>query len=381
MRTAAFAILALSTWLGACRSVRPRVPAPSAIAEPLSVVDLPGEERPTGIQVLGDHGFVVSYRLGSEGGLRFRTLRGEAGARADVGPETYDGGEGVALSPDGAHAAVALFDRVQIVPLADGAPRLLTLRGASSLEYCGAPWDLVWGRPGAQGTLALRCALGRPIALVQVDTGRLTFPPLDADTLDASSTVRDLALSRDGDTLVLVGETTRYEDNSTTAWVELRALSDGSPRRRFTLSRSFGDAALSPDNTRLAVSSPYWGLQILEVASGRVTAEFSDPPNQDNAGSGDVVWSPDGALLYRVGRRLGIAVHDGATAQLRGYFPAHARDATDGGAAESASRAEHNGDLTLSPDGRYLVALSREDIGPGRARAVHIWQLPARAPR
>lgn len=371
----------LSVTLGACRSIRELGPSPTWNAEPLSLIDLPGEERPTAVRFLGERGFVVSYNLRSQSGARFRTLQGGAWSQPDFGPESNDGAEGLTLSPDGAFVAVAQYDRIQLVPLAGAQARTLSLRAASPGDYCGSPWSLVWGRPGAQGTLAVQCALGRPLTLVDVESGRLTFPPLGPDVAGTGSTLRDLSLSRTGDTLVVVGHTTRYADDDTTAWVELRALPDGAPRQRFTLSRTFGDAALSPDSARLAVSSPYWGLQVLDVASGRVLAELSEPPDRANSGSGDVVWSPDGALLYRVGRRLSISVHDGATAQLRGYFPAHPADArAEGAPGWPSSRSWDNGHLTLSPDGRYLAALSRADVGPSKARAVRIWRLPARGP-
>jgi WD40 repeat protein len=381
MRRARLGWVALSVALGACRFTRSGESNPRWDAEPLSLVDLPGEERPTAVQFLGERGFVVSYQLRDHGGARFRTLQGAPWSRPDLDLEPSGSGEGVALSPDGTVVAVAGYDQVHLVPLAGGPPRTLSMRGAAPLDYCGGPWSLVWGRPGAQGTLAVRCALGPPLTLIDVESGRLTFPSLGHDVEGARSTASDLSLSRDGDTLVVVGETTHYANDTTTHWVELRALPDGAPRRRFTLSRAFGDAALSPDSARLAVSSPYWGLQILDAASGRVLADLNDPPDRANAGSGDVVWSPDGALLYRVGQRLSISVHDGATARLRGYLPAHAADVTSGRAWGSpASLAGDNGHLALSPEGRYLAALSRADIGPGKARAVRVWRLPVRGP-
>lgn len=380
MRRAWVGWVALSVALGACRFTRSRESNPRWDAEPLSLVDLPGDERPTAVQFLGERGFVVSFRLRDHGGARFRTLQGGPWSRPDFGPE-QSGGEGVALSPDGTAVAVAGYDQVQLVPLAGGRPRVLSMRGASPLAYCGAPWSLVWARPGAQGTLAVRCALGRPLALIDVESGRLTFPAFGRDAEDAMSSAYDISLSRDGETLVVVGQATRFADNTTTAWVELRALPDGALRRSFTLSRAFGDAALSPDNARLAVSSPYWGLQILDAASGRVVADLNTPPDRANSGSGDVVWSPDGALLYRVGQRLSISVHDGATARLRGYLPAHAADVTSGRAWGSpSSLAGDNGHLALSPEGRYLAALSRADIGPSKGRAVRVWRLPVRGP-
>jgi len=380
MRRAWVRWVALSVALGACPFACSRRTNPTWDAAPLSVVDLPGEERPTAVQFLGERGFVVSYRLPDRGGARFRTLQGGPGSRPDLVEESTSGGEGVALSPDGTVVAVAGYDHVQLAPLGGGPTRSLSMSGSSLLDHCHSPWDLVWGRPGGQGTLALRCALGRPLALIDVESGRLTLPPLGGDLGGPMITLKDVSLSRDGNTLVVVGETEDFTNNVTTHWVELRALPDGAPRRRFTLSRAFGDAALSPDNARLAVSSPYWGLQILDAASGRVVADLNEPPDQATAGSGDVVWPPDGALLYRVGQRLGISVHDGATARLRGYFPAHAADVTSGRAWGSPpSLAGDNGHLALSPDGRYLAALSRADIGAGKARAVRVWRLPVRA--
>lgn len=371
---------ALSVAIGACPFACSRTSRPTWDAPPLSLVDLPGDERPTAVQFIGELGFVVSYRLRDQGGARFRTLQGGPGSRPDLGPES-DGGHGLALSPDGTTVAVAGYDRVQLAPLGGGPPRVLSMRGSSPLDYCGAPWSLVWGRPGAQGTLAVRCALGRPFALIDVESGRLTFPPL-GDGVDGSMhTVIDVSLSRDGNTLVVVGESNDFANNAITRWVELRALPEGAPRR-FTLSRAYGDAALSPDNARLAVSSPYWGLQILDAASGRVVAELAEPPDRANSGSGDVVWSPDGALLYRVGQHLGISVHDGATARLKAFLPAHPADVTSGRAwGTPPSLAGDNGHLALSPDGRYLAALSRADIGEGKARAVRVWRLPVRVPR
>ena len=378
MRRAWVGWVALSVALGLCPSACSRPSNPTWDATPLSLVDLPGEERPTSVQFLGDQGFVASYRLRDQGGARFRTLQGGPGARPDLGPESSGGGEGVALSPDGTVVAVAGYDQVQLAPLGGGTARALSMRGSSLLDHCSAPWGLVWGRPGPQGTLAVRCALGRPLALIDVESGRLTFPPIGGDLGGPMTYLKDVSLSRDGNTLVVVGETNDFANNVTTPWVELRTLPDGAPQRRFTLSRTFGDAALSPDNARLAVSSPYWGLQILDAASGRVVANFSYPEHRDNAGSGDVVWSPDGALLYRVGQREGISVHDGATARLRGFLPAHPADVARGRAwGTPPSLAVDNGHLALSPDGRYLAAVSRADIGEGRARAVRIWRLPA----
>ncbi len=127
------------------------------------------------------------------------------------------------------------------------------------------------------------------------------------------------------------------------------------------------------------MSGPYWGMQILDVASGRVTADFNYTPDHDDRGAGDVVWSPDGALVYRVGRRLSVSVHDGTSAQLRGYLPAHPADVAAPAMRTwpAALSAGHNGHLALSPEGRYLASVSRADIGPTAARAVRVWRLPA----
>lgn len=341
------------------------------------MVDLPDEERPTGVQFLGDRGVAISYRLRDRGGLRLRTLQGAPWSRPDVAPELDSGGEGVALSPDGTLVAVAHYAQVQLVPLAGGATRFLGL-GGSLTERCGAPWRLVWGVGGPQGTLALQCALGAPLVLVDVERGALRFPMPAHDAEGNRATVTGLSLSPDGATLVVTG--TLDTASGLSSWVELRSLPDGALRQHFALSSAFGDGALSPDNTRLAVSSPYWGFQILDAASGRVLVRVSDAPTHDNSGSGDVRWSPDGALLYRVGARLGIAVHDGRTGALRGYLPAHPGDPRPRGTDWPATLARHNGHLALSPDGRYLASVSRADMGEGAARAVRIWRLPGARP-
>lgn len=338
------------------------------------MVDLPGDERPTGVQFLGDGGLAISYRLRDRGGLHLRTLQGAPWTRPDVAPENDSGGEGVALSPDGTMVAVAHYGQVQIVPLGGEPTRFLGLGGSTRGQYCWSPWRIVWGRPGPQGTLALQCALGAPMALLDVQSGALRFPMPSEDAEHHQVTIRGMSLSPDGATLVVMvivdtasGEAPR---------VELRALPDGALRKQFALSKTFGDGALSPDNTRIAVSSPYWGFQVLDAESGRVLVNSLEQPDERNSGSGDVRWSPDGALLYRVGLRLGVAVHDARTGALRGYLPSHRGDLPDWRHEWPDSLARNSGHLTLSPDGRYLASVSRADISEDAARAVRVWRLP-----
>lgn len=354
-------------------------------AEPVALVDLPGDERPTALALLPDGAFAATYQrlerpeggpTTSFGGVRFRALDGSAGAHADLGPDENVSADAIASSPDGTRLAVARYDRVDVVPLDGGEVRSYPLHDPDDksatglLSRCTSPWQLVW----TGGSIAARCAVGVPVVLLDVETGALTRPVPRADPDGATIVLLDLAASPDGRTLAVLGTSDDFT-GAPRSWVELRSLPDGALVRRLPLARPYADVALSPDGTRVAVSHPYWGLQVLDAADGTVRAEHAYPPDDGNRGSGDVLWSADGHRLYRVGRRLGVTVHDAADARVLGYLPAHPTEPENPmppPADWPASLAARNGSLALTADERFLASIERSDFG----RAVRIWRLP-----
>ncbi len=352
---------------------------PAWPAEPLALVDLPDEERPTGLALLPGGAFAATVKTLERpeggftteyGGVRFRAVDGGPGPRADLAREPGTA-SAVAVSPDGTRIAVARYDRVDLVPLDGGEARSLSLDAPAGapLDDCASPWQLVWGG----STIAARCGTGVPVLLLDTETGARTIPLARPGVTEGYVTVTDLALSADARTLVVVGSTDDFSAEPR-PWLELRSLPDGALVRTIALDQRYEDAAISPDGTRLAVSHPYFGLQIRDAATGAVLAEHVYDADPGNRGSGDVAWAPDGSRLYRVGRRLGVAVHDGADARVLGYLPAHPTEPENpmppppGWPAALSAR---NGSLALSSDGRVLASIERSDFG----RAVRIWRL------
>lgn len=390
-RTASrLAALLLGASLLACSGAMdaPVEDLPAWAAEPFALVDLPGEENPTDLVLLPGGAFAAAYRLLGEGpdgrtqgsgGVRFRAADGGQGPRADLGPDVNLEADGMALSPDGATLAVARYDRVDLVPLDGGEVRALSLADradegpASLLGACSAPWRMVWGGR----TIVARCAVGPPFVAIDADTGARAFEAARQGA-QGEEGARDLAVSADGATLAVLGTSDDYAA-PTRYWVELRALPDGAAIRRLPLTTPFEDLAFSPDGARIAVSHPYYGVRILDATTGSVLGEHTYPEDPGNRGSGDVLWSADGAVLYRAGRRGSVTVHDGADARVLGYFPAHADEPPDPMSPPPdwpPTLASGAGTLAVAPDGRLLAAIERSDLG----RAVRIWRLPASAP-
>lgn len=354
-------------------------------AEPVALVDLPEDERPTAVALLPDGAFAASYQrlerpeggyTTSFGGVRFRALDGSAGVHADLGADENVSADAIALAPDGKRLAVARYDRVDLVPLDGGEIRSYPLHDPEDrspsglLARCSSPWQLVWGG----GTIAARCAVGVPMVLLDVESGARALPVPRNDPDGATIVLLDLALSPDARTLAVLGTSDDYT-GAPRSWVELRSLPDGALVRRLPLAQPYEDVALSPDGRRLAVSHPYWGLQLLDAADGKVLAEHAYAPDDGNRGSGDVLWSGDGERLYRVGRRRGVTVHDATDARVLGYLPAHPTEPENPmppPADWPASLAARNGSLALTADERFLASIERSDFG----RAVRIWRLP-----
>lgn len=373
--------LTLLACAGAMPGAAPSAAAPVWPAEPVALVDLPGEERPTDVALLAEGAFATTFtlierdesgRARASGGVRFRGLDGGPGLLADLEPEWDQSADALVLSPDGARIAVVRYDRLDVIPLDGGEVRSLPLRDPPDKggvrSACTSARQVVWG----DGAIAVRCTIGPPLVLLDPETGARTLPLAHSDPDGAEVIVQDLALSPDGRTLAVLGSSHDYVA-APHHWVELRSLADGALVRRLALGGAYEDVALAPDGARIAVSHPYFGLQILDATDGRVLAEDRYTPDKSDRGSGDVLWVGD--KLYRVGRRLGVAVHDGTDARVLGNLPAHPTEPENPmppPADWPAALAARNGTLALTSDGRFLASIERTDYG----RAVRIWRLP-----
>ncbi|MDP2305633.1 MAG: hypothetical protein Q8P18_06370 [Pseudomonadota bacterium] len=352
-------------------------------AEPVALVDLPGDEFPTGLALFADGSFATTVRRIDRnptvafGGLRFRTRDGGQGPLGDTEPEQDVSADSLAVSPDGARIAVVRYDRIDFIPLDGGEVRSFSLVETLDTSWkrafndCTSAYEIVWS--GA--TIALRCGSGLPFLLLDGETGARTLPLEGWEPGGAHIEVADLAIASDGQTLAVLGVSSEPA-GPRHPWVELRSLPDGALIRRLTLEQPFGGVTFSPDGARIAVSSPYYGLQILDAKDGHVVAADLYAADPGNRGSGDVLWSPDGGLIYRAGRRLGISVHDAKDARVLGYFPVHPTEPENPmppPADWPATLTSRNATLELTPDGRFLASIERSDFG----RAVRIWRLPA----
>jgi RNA polymerase sigma factor (sigma-70 family) len=193
-----------------------------------------------------------------------------------------------------------------------------------------------------------------PKALVRLGTGRFRDP------LQVSWGTLGLAFSRDGSTLLSVG------DGSLCVW----DAQTGRPLRHLsTHGLHVRGAALSPDRRLVAIAGfefpkdnqPAAGLvRILEVATGKEVRRMSRGPERTDHAS--LAFTPDGKMLASLGGGGIVRLEEVATGAelLRSRFPA-----------------DIMGAIALSADGSQLAVAT----GPN-TRKVFVWEWQAgKAPR
>ncbi len=279
-------------------------------------------------------------------------------------------GWGLAVSPDGRTLAVALYDEIVLVPVAGGDAAQIPLDAADLLDVCTAPWRLAW----AGDSLLADCSVGPPGVLFDVPSrSRLLTLPREQDgrrlNIDA------VAASPDGTTLALRMRGERFPDPPT-IWVDLRRAEDGSLLRTFTAEGLPEQIAFSRDGRLLAVSHPYFGLQVFDVADGTLRVDARYEGERGDHGVGGLAWGP--TQLFRVGRRHGVSVHDPADGQVLGWLPRHAEDtAFEPPAGWPTDLSYANQQVAVSTDGRWLASIETRD---GGKYAVRFWDLAVVAP-
>jgi hypothetical protein len=350
-------------------------PLPGAVAA--RVIPFPEEEAITGLAARADGTFVVTAQQGY-------------GERSVVAYDRPAGGPkmwafmklpgvhavGVVASPDGAFAATTAGDAVLLVPANGDLPRAIPLSAppgapdATPFDDCRAFGRLAW----VGDRLFVACTSGPAAVVVDAPSGARVATIRKADPL-ASEHVRSIAVAPSGAEVALLVHTDQLQVDDAAppprevTRVEVRDAVDGGLRRTLQLDRPFDAVAWSPDGARLAVSSSYFGLDLVDAITGVRLASDRPPADRHDAGGSGLVWAEAG--LFRVGRRHGIVAHDPTDARPLGWLPHHpADDARPRPPGWPTPLAYQSDEIAISQDGHWIASV---ETGLGRRAALRVW--------